>query len=108
MGILGMLSSAFARNDPNCSSCGAALDGELTVKGHWWCDSCGIAYKEVAGELVDLKDLRSSGPGGTCGACSSSLTGGDAYLPYEDGSNEYAYIRCPSCGHQNIREGFGE
>lgn len=43
-----------------------------------------------------------------CEICQASLKDGERYLPYEDGSNEYAYIVCPECGHKNIMYGFGE
>lgn len=34
---------------------------------------------------------------GECPWCQSSLSGGESYAPCEDGSNENAYVICPSC-----------
>ncbi len=44
----------------------------------------------------------------TCESCQSSLSGSDLTLPWEDGDNAYAYVTCRHCGHENIKEGFGE
>ncbi len=43
-----------------------------------------------------------------CESCGQSLEGGDLTLPWEDGDNPYAYVTCPHCGHENIRDGYGE
>ncbi|WP_225828396.1 hypothetical protein [Streptomyces naphthomycinicus] len=60
------------------------------------------------GELTDAMHMSSRSSGGGCAMCQASLARGERYLPYEDGSTPYAYISCPSCGHENIRYGFGE
>lgn len=44
---------------------------------------------------------------GECEACQESLSGGDSYMPYEDGNNAHAYIICPHCQHENVRYGMG-
>lgn len=43
-----------------------------------------------------------------CIACGQSLRGGDFVLPWEEGDNPGAFIRCPHCGYENDRDGFGE
>lgn len=43
-----------------------------------------------------------------CIGCGRPLTGGERVLPWEDGDNPDAYIRCPHCGCKNFRYGFGE
>jgi hypothetical protein len=108
MGLLGKLLGGLGGGSaPPCPSCGATLDGGDLVAGSYWCESCRSLFKTVDGELFDVKSLRSGGAG-SCEICQSSLFGGTSYLPYEDGSNSHAYIVCPSCGHENIRYGFGE
>jgi len=99
-----LLSNVGGGAPPSCPTCGGALDGDGLVEGSSWCVSCGSLFKTQDGELVDVKSLRSSGR--TCAACQRSLDDGDHYLPYEDGGNAHAYIRC-RCGHENIQDGFG-
>ena len=43
----------------------------------------------------------------TCENCGQSLSDGERTLPWEDGNNEYAYVRCKYCGYKNIKYGFG-
>ena len=43
-----------------------------------------------------------------CERCGSSLERGSFSLPWEDGNNKYAYVRCPHCGYKNIKYGYGE
>lgn len=43
-----------------------------------------------------------------CIQCQHSLKGACVTLPWEDDDNPYAYIKCPSCGYENIVEGYGE
>jgi hypothetical protein len=93
-----------------CPRCGGALDNEALVEGSWWCDSCGSLFREQGDELEYLPPGYLDGEKGThgrvCEACQRTLNDGDHYLPYEDGSNPDAYIRC-RCGHVNILYGFG-
>jgi DNA-directed RNA polymerase subunit RPC12/RpoP len=42
-----------------------------------------------------------------CINCQQPLKGGGLTLPWEDEDNAYAYVTCPHCGHENIKEGFG-
>ena len=44
----------------------------------------------------------------TCEICGQSLQWGELTLPWEDGDNKYAYVRCPYCGYENIKYGYGE
>lgn len=43
----------------------------------------------------------------TCENCGQSLKGSEFSAPWEDGDNEYAYVRCKYCGYKNIVYGFG-
>ena len=43
-----------------------------------------------------------------CISCGESLMGGTLVLPWEDGDNPYAYVKCPHCGYENIKLGYGE
>jgi len=43
-----------------------------------------------------------------CENCGQSLAGSDFSLPWEDGNNPNAYVRCWFCGHKTIQYGFGE
>lgn len=45
---------------------------------------------------------------GECISCGRPLAGCELTLPWEDGDNPTAYVRCPRCGYENIRYGFGE
>ena len=101
--LIGSLGGSSAES---CPKCGSTLDSEHLVPGSYWCQACGSLYRTEGGALADVKDLREAA--GNCEACRSSLSGGESYLPYEDGSNSDAYVKCPSCGHENIRYGFGE
>lgn len=43
-----------------------------------------------------------------CIICGESITGKSLTLPWEDGDNPDAYVRCPNCGYENIVYGYGE
>lgn len=43
-----------------------------------------------------------------CENCRRSLAGGGLTVPWEDGNNPYAYVRCRHCGHNTTVYGFGE
>lgn len=106
--LLGVIGDSTERPCPDCRK-PLQADSEW-VEGRYECrnDACfgsGVYFDE-GGVLVDSRSRGKSS--GSCVACQSSLSGGDSYLPYEGGSNSYAYIKCPSCGHENIRDGFGE
>jgi hypothetical protein len=87
----------------NCPYCGRPLSG-------FGCLSCDVEFVMEGGKLVErgLSSRGSSDNSGSCEMCQASLHGADRYLPYEDGSNSRAYIKCSSCGHENNRYGFGE
>lgn len=89
-------------------------DGEYQGEERFECPNgeAGPFFK-ADGLLMDVEQrlerhLRNRGGGAKCESCGSSLAGGTHYLPYEDGSNTLAYVKCPACGHSNDREGFGE
>ncbi len=77
------------------------------------CDSCNRIFTESQVEEYWANHSEEEGldefdKAGTCESCGQSLYGGVGSLPWEDGDNAYAYIRCPHCGHENIQYGFGE
>lgn len=43
-----------------------------------------------------------------CMECGKSLVNEDVILPWEEGGNPNAFIRCPRCGFENIVYGYGE
>ena len=43
-----------------------------------------------------------------CISCGGSLAGAELTLPWEDGDNSHAYVRCPHCGFENIKYGYGD
>jgi hypothetical protein len=95
-------------SEPDCPICHTALKSDGTYGRGYACPNCadGTVYRVEDG---NLNGYRSSGGGErTCERCQSSLSRGDHYLPYEDGSNSHAYIICPVCKHKNIQHGFGE
>jgi DNA-directed RNA polymerase subunit RPC12/RpoP len=42
-----------------------------------------------------------------CINCQQSLSGGELTDRWEDGDNEYAYVKCPHCGFKNILYDYG-
>nr|WSW44975.1 hypothetical protein OG296_18545 [Streptomyces sp. NBC_01001] len=102
-------SGGSAETCPWCSTSLIGADKGGWADGRFECPNCegGVFFMED-GQLVDSMQRSKSSGGGTCEMCQSSLSGGVSYLPYEDGSNSLAYIKCPSCGHENVRAGFGE
>lgn len=91
-----------------CPTCGAPLneDGEDRFE----CSKCHqVAFREN-GEIVDAFSRHAklaNNNAGTCESCQQSLAGCSTIVPWEDGNNADAYIRCPYCGHKNIKYGFG-
>ena len=112
MGLFDKLTSGIGGGDarPACPSCAGALDPGKP--GSYWCAHCGRLYRDEGdGVLMYLPPgylSRGRPSGRTCVRCDHSLDAGDHYMRYEDGSNNYAYIICPSCKHKNIQYGFGE
>ncbi|MBP5773076.1 MAG: hypothetical protein J6W35_03295 [Eubacterium sp.] len=43
-----------------------------------------------------------------CCNCGEPLDGGELILPWEDGDNSSAYVKCPNCGAKNYVDGYGE
>lgn len=37
-----------------------------------------------------------------CESCQQALSGSVRVAPWEDGDNEYGYIRCRHCQHKNV------
>lgn len=90
-----------------CLTCGATMKSDDGNDDRFECPNCRGVFFVENGELIDPWN-RPTGSAGKCEICQSSLKGGDGSLPWEDGNNANAYIRCSSCGHENIRYGFGE
>ena len=92
-----------------CPNCGWPLND--TGDDRFECSNpkCHCVAFRVNGEIMDAFDpRRRGGAAGRCECCQQSLNGGSLTLPWEDGNNAYAYVRCPHCGHKNIRDGYGE
>ena len=106
MGFLDKLLGSFGGSTATCPWCDATIHGD---DERYECPNCvgGVFFMED-GQLVDSIHRGSRSSGGSCEMCQASLAGGEQSLPYEDGSTSHAYIKCPSCGHENIRYGFGE
>lgn len=107
MGISDKSSDGSARSCPDCGKDLWADSGELSGRYECHNDSC-YGYRVYFDEGGVLVDPPNRGGGRTCQWCQSALAGGTSYLPYEDGSNAYAYIVCPSCKQENTQYGFGE
>ena len=45
---------------------------------------------------------------GTCPYCGKPLRGGALTLPWEDGDNGSAYVRCPNYGKEVYLDRFGK
>jgi len=114
MGFFDSLISSIGGNDADssvetCPDCGGHLDTNNMGEGFAWCESCDTAYHVDAGAPYRVTPGSVGGAEqGDCIYCQASLSGAVSYMPYEDGSNPEAYIVCPSCGEQNIREGMGD
>jgi len=69
------------------------------------CSDGGIFFMEN----VDLVDSMHRGKASSesCISCGQTLRG-DLTLPWEDGDNANAYVRCKYCGYENIKSGYGE
>lgn len=63
-------------------------------------------YDEYEDEDEDYEDdgIFNYYDSNTCISCGQSLSHSISYLPWEDGSNEYAYIICSNCGCKNLFE----
>lgn len=92
----------------NCPWCGKTMQSDDNEGERFECPTCvgGVFFMED-GVLVDSMS-RHRGNSGNCEVCQGSLRNGESFLPWENGNNPNAYVRCPSCGHENIRYGFGE
>jgi DNA-directed RNA polymerase subunit RPC12/RpoP len=109
---VGLLSNLFGGQTVECPECGKPMKEVPGEAGRFECRdfSCpSPPYYLEDGELVDVQTrnraLYSGGSGGygDCAFCRNSFAGGISYSPYEDGSNEDAYIICPSCGEKNYQ-----
>ncbi len=74
---------------------------ECTNKKH----AGGIYYK-INGELKSNDEINRS-QGIRCRNCGQIMKKGTSSLPYENGNNSYATMRCEHCGYENIFDGFG-
>ena len=74
---------------------------ECTNKKH-----VGGVYFSKNGKLISVDELHQQ-QDIKCIYCGISMRNGVSSLPYENGNNAYASIRCPHCGSENIFDGFG-
>jgi DNA-directed RNA polymerase subunit RPC12/RpoP len=90
-----------------CPSCGSPMD-EAELEGKYVCQKSHHIFWKVNGKFVEPFSPEHLGRTvGTCESCQRSLSGGETTLPWEDGNNANAYIKCPHCGHKNIKDGYG-
>jgi len=108
MGLFDKLFGGGTSGDPViCSECGSPMSESGEDRYECSNPNChGVSFREN-GEIVNAFERR-RGSAGTCESCGQSLSRGDFSLPWEDGNNAYAYVRCPYCGHKNIKYGYGE
>jgi predicted RNA-binding Zn-ribbon protein involved in translation (DUF1610 family) len=95
--------------EPECPRCSATLESDGTYGRGFTCPNCndGTVYRIEGGVLNGYSDEPGTSSERLCPFCESSLSGGDSYLPWEDGSNSHAYIICPSCKQKVTLDGFG-
>mgnify|MGYP005487256127 CR=1 FL=1 len=118
MGILNALFGGYGRNDDDddeadiffdkrtCTRCGSTMQGDGC---RFECPECGVLFLEDGEYLTpDERMMKSAGSGRTCDNCGKPLRGGQLTLPWENGGNPNAFVRCPHCGYSNIQYGFGE
>lgn len=75
-----------------CPDCEHELSPDPLIPG---------AYECVNPDCVPEPDIPTAAHvPGECPWCQSSLPEGETYAPYEDGSNEYAYVICPGCSQK--------
>ncbi len=109
--LLNSIGGSAGRPCPDCGESLWADSGE--PEGRYECHNDGCTgwrvYFDEGGVLVDPPNRgKTGGDSGSCEMCQSSLSEAVSYMPYEDGSNSHAYIKCSSCGQENVRYGFGE
>ena len=98
---------------PKCGSYVTSKDVRHTGTVYLWCNRCHANIPESRVKKYwethnEPEGVSNSADGGTCESCGQSLSGGDFSLPWEDGNNANAYVRCRYCGHKNIKYGYGE
>jgi hypothetical protein len=69
--------------------------------------NCTVVSFRKNGEIISNFEIWHGRKGGTCESCRQSLDRGVFSLPWEDGDNPNAYVKCPNCGHDNIKYGYG-
>ncbi len=104
MGLFGNLIKSISESSEKCPWCGSSMDGDGE---RFECPNCtgGVFFKED-GKIVDSMH-RGKTSHETCISCGQPLRG-DLTVPWEDGDNANAYIRCKYCGYENIKYGYGE
>jgi DNA-directed RNA polymerase subunit RPC12/RpoP len=109
MGLFGKLFGGGSSGESViCSQCGSPMKESGEDRYECSNPNCyNVSFREN-GEIVDAFSPRRRGSGDTCDSCGQSLSGGDLTLPWEDGDNAEAYVRCKYCGHKNIKYGYGE
>lgn len=102
---MGLLGGVIGGSKKTCPWCGAKMDGDGI---RFECPNCigGVFFMED-GELVDSMNRGRRSSSETCINCGQPLRG-DLTLPWADGDNDNAYVRCKHCGYENIKFGYGE
>lgn len=100
IGIFGSLIGSIRGNSDsldNCPYCGGRLIG-------FGCLSCDVEFVMQDGKLVERALSRRGGRRERrCISCDTAMKhGGEFVAAWQDGDNEDAYVRCPSCGYENI------
>ena len=77
------------------------------------CDGCNTIFTESQVEEYwdnnsEPESVSNATNADKCESCGQSLYRCALAFPWEDGNNEYAYVRCRYCGHKNIKYGYGE
>jgi len=90
----------------------AGLALTLLFLGINWCYNKGRRYfsdKKMQKQLEAAKSkIKESISKMECVNCQKSLENGEFRAPWENGDNSHAYVKCRSCGSENILEGYGE
>jgi len=100
------------RNEGRIETAIAGLVLLLLTLGGKWCYDKGRRYfrdKKMEKQLESVKlQIMESVSKMKCTNCQQTLGNGDFTAPWEVGDNSNAYVKCHSCGSENILEGYGE
>ena len=117
----------FPDIDWYCDYCNDYLNSQSGFHdgcGEWTCTKCGQINPINEDEIIGYDDFGDDDFGNdasydfdlgvstsvgrnVCISCGQSISRGYLTVPWEDGDNPYAYVRCPYCGYENIQDGMG-